>query len=251
MKEYGLIGYPISHSFSEMYFSEKFHKENITDSVYKLYPIEDIDSFPEFIRNNPTIEGLNVTIPYKESIIKYLDELDKDAKLIGAVNTIKIKRKAGKIKLTGYNTDAAAFENSLKPYLKSQHNKALILGSGGSSKAIQFVLKKLGISYRIVTHRPLKANYIAYCSLTKSFIQNYKIIINSTPLGMYPDVDSCPDIPYKYLCEDHILFDLVYNPPQTRFLRQGKERCKVTINGQKMLELQADLSWKLWKGFGN
>lgn len=247
MKEYGLIGYPLSHSFSEKYFSEKFKKENIKDSVYKLYPLEDIDSFPEFLRKNPNIKGLNVTIPYKESIIKYLDELDMDARMISAVNTIKIKRKAGKTKLIGYNTDAQAFETSLKPHLKPQHKKALILGSGGSSKAIQFVLKKLGISCTVATRRPLKAHHIIYWAITKSFIESHLIIINTTPLGMYPDIEKFPDIPYQFLNSDHILFDLIYNPQQTSFLKLGKEKGSITINGQEMLELQADLSWKLWR----
>ncbi|MCD4772297.1 MAG: shikimate dehydrogenase [Bacteroidales bacterium] len=247
MKKYGLIGYPLSHSFSEKYFSEKFKNENIKDSVYKLFPLEDIGSFPELIKKNPDIEGLNVTIPYKERIIKYLDELDMDARMIGAVNTIKIVKKSGKTKLIGYNTDAKAFEIFLKNFLKQRHNKALLLGSGGSSKAIQFVLKKLGIPCTVATRRPLKAQHVVYWAITKSFIESYQIIINTTPLGMFPDIEKFPDIPYKFLNSEHILFDLIYNPQETHFLKKGKEKGCITINGLKILELQADLSWKLWR----
>lgn len=251
MKEYGLIGYPLSHSFSERYFSEKLKRENIKDSIYKHYPLKEIESFPKFLKENSNIKGLNVTIPYKEGIIKYLDEIDVYARMIGAVNTIKIEKKSGKTKLIGYNTDAKAFESTLKPILKPQYKKALILGSGGSSKAIQFILKKLGIATTIVSRKPLKSHHIVYWAISKSLLESHSIIINTTPLGMYPDIEKYPDIPYQFLTSNHVLYDLIYNPPKTKFINFGLEKKCKTFNGEDMLKLQADLSWNIWKSNDN
>ncbi|HRO42356.1 MAG TPA: shikimate dehydrogenase [Flavipsychrobacter sp.] len=237
---YGLIGYPLTHSFSPAYFKKKFEKHNI-DAAYEKYEFADISFFPTLIKNNPELKGLNVTIPHKTSIISCLDKLDDAAKEIGAVNCIDIRD--GKLK--GYNTDVIGFEESLFPLLKPFHKKALILGTGGSSQAVKYVLKKLKIEALSVS-RNKKEDVIIYEELDNEAMKEHLLIINTTPIGMYPNVDSCPDIPYHFLTKDHLLYDLIYNPAETKFLRLGKEKGSVVKNGLEMLQLQADASWGIW-----
>ena len=241
MKQYGLIGYPLSHSFSKGYFAEKFAKENIVDCKYDVFPLEKIEDFVELCNDKKNLIGLNVTIPYKEKIIPFLDELDETAANIGAVNTIKFSNG----KKIGYNSDAYGFEMSLKPLLKSHHTQALILGTGGASKAVEYVLKKLGIAFQYVS-RTKNDKAISYEELNESIIQHSKLIINTTPIGMYPNIDTAPDIPYNVLTEKHLLYDLVYNPEETLFLKKGKEKGAQTKNGLEMLYLQAERSWEIW-----
>lgn len=246
MKQFGLIGYPLAHSFSEKYFKEKFRKENISDCVYQLFPLEKINKLPKLILENPSLGGLNVTVPYKESVIKYLDELDKVAQVVGAVNCIQIEKRGKGDRLIGYNTDVIGFEQSLMPYLKSYHQSAIILGTGGSAKAVAYVLKKLGIAYTLVSRNAKDKNTIGYADLTESFIQNHLLIINTTPLGMYPNTQLFPQIPYEHLTEQYLLFDLVYNPEQTLFLQKGKLQGATIKNGLEMLYLQAEKSFEIW-----
>lgn len=242
--KFGLIGKNISYSFSQGYFIEKFKKLKLEQHKYRNYDLPDISEFP-FITYHREEEfgGFNVTIPYKESIIKYLSRLDIDAQKIGAVNTIKITNDN---ELIGFNTDVYGFENSLKTLLKSHHKKALILGTGGASKAIAFVLAKLNIGIQFVSRNPISEDVISYNNLSKSIIEEHQLIINCTPIGVYPEIDNCPDIPYEFLTEKHFLFDLIYNPSETKFLKQGKKQGAVIKNGLEMLELQAEKSWEIW-----
>ncbi|ULC60672.1 shikimate dehydrogenase [Flaviramulus sp. BrNp1-15] len=243
MKKLGLLGKNISYSFSRAYFKKKFEEENIQNVSYDNFDIVSIDIFPSIIQNTKDLKGLNVTIPYKEQVIPYLDKLNKKAKAIGAVNTIKITKKG---KLVGYNTDCYGFKNSLKPFIKSHHKKALILGTGGASKAIAFSLKELGISYKYVSRKLSKGIDFSYDTLDESDIKNHQVIINCTPLGTYPNIDDCPNIPYEGITNHHILFDLIYNPEETTFLKRGKEKLATTINGLNMLKLQAEKAWSIW-----
>jgi shikimate dehydrogenase len=238
---YGLIGFPLSHSFSKGYFAEKFKKENIHESFYEVFPIPTIALFPDLVERCKNLKGLNVTIPYKEQVMSYLDAVDPEAQAIGAVNTIKFENG----KMTGYNSDVWGFEKSLLPMLHPDHLHALILGTGGASKAVAYVLNKLGITYHFVS-RGLTENTIAYEALTPETIRHTKLIINTSPVGMYPNVDTCPDIPYEYIGDHHLLYDLIYNPEETLFLRKGKERGAATKNGLEMLALQAERSWQIW-----
>jgi len=248
MKILGLIGFPLSHSFSEKYFSEKFLRENISDYEYRLFPIENISELPELINLIPDIYGFNVTIPYKEEIIDFLDDIDSEAKEIGAVNVIKIYYSNKKPFLKGYNTDIYGFTNSLVPFLNGTENKALILGTGGASKAVQHGLKKLNIDFTLVSRQPYKEEKtIYYSELTKNIIEKHQIIINTTPLGMYPDILTYPDIPYDFITNQHIMFDLIYNPKETQFLKFGKFKNAITINGLEMLVLQAEKSWEIFR----
>lgn len=242
MRKFGLLGKNISYSFSRNYFENKFKNENIVNVTYENFDISTIESFPVIISETKNLRGLNVTIPYKEAIIPLLDKLDPTAKNIGAVNTIKITKKG---LLKGYNTDYYGFKNSLKPLLKKQHKKALILGTGGASKAVAYALKKLNIEYRFVS-RTLTGNTIKYESLNKDIIASHLIIINCTPLGTFPNITDCPNIPYNFLTKDHILYDLIYNPEETQFLKNGIPRGCTVTNGLKMLQLQAEKSWKIW-----
>jgi shikimate dehydrogenase len=242
----GLIGYPLTHSFSAGYFSDKFKRENITDYEYRNFPLKNISRFRQLLKNNPGLCGLNVTIPYKEQIISYLDKLDSVAERIGAVNTVKFIRKGNRNELVGYNTDSTGFLKSLTPSLNSSHKRALILGTGGASKAVAFVLQELEIEFLFVTRNP-KPGMITYRDLCLSIIRNHLLIINTTPLGTYPDVQSFPDIPYDLLTPGHIMYDLVYNPPETEFLRLGRQKGATCINGQRMLEIQAEKSWEIWQ----
>jgi shikimate dehydrogenase len=241
--DFGLIGKNISYSFSKNHFTTKFENDAL-DYSYENFDIDDISKFPSIIKNNPELLGLNVTIPYKESIIPYLDELDADSQEIGAVNTIKIEASG---KLIGFNTDHYGFQNSIKPFLKPNHKKALILGTGGASKGVAFALKNLNIPYDFVSrHYNRQAKFI-YSDLSESVIETYQIIINCTPLGTYPNVNECPDIPYDGLTREHLLFDLIYNPIQTKFLICGEIKGAAISNGFNMLELQAEKSWDIWR----
>jgi len=246
MKQFGLIGYPLSHSFSAQYFSEKFFRENIHDCRYELFPIQNISELELLIKNNIFIKGLNVTIPYKESIIPFLTSIDNTAKEIGAVNTIRIIDNKNFI-LHGYNTDAFGFEESIKPLLKKDHQKALILGTGGASRAVAYVLKKLGIEFLFVSRNKNGTNSILqYNELNRKIILTHQLIINTTPLGMFPNINEMPDIPYDFITKDHLLFDLVYNPSETLFMKKGIEKNASVSNGLQMLYLQAERSWQIW-----
>lgn len=244
MRLFGLIGYPLSHSFSKKYFTEKFSKENIPGCHYELFPLEDIGHFPELVRTHPDLAGLNVTIPYKQLVIPYLDELDQAAAAVGAVNTISVIN--GKLK--GYNTDVYGFELSLRHLLSSGKNrpdKALVLGSGGAAQAVTFVLRKLNIDYKTVSRSSDKGNF-TYNDLNDKIIGEHLLIINTTPLGMSPNINNLPLIPYPSLGPEHFLFDLVYNPAVTAFLEKGKIAGAATSNGLEMLYLQAEKAWDIW-----
>ena len=240
MATYGLIGYPLTHSFSPAYFANKFHQEGV-DAVYEKYELSNIEDFHKLIRTKPEITGLNVTIPYKQSIIPFLDELSTSAKEIGAVNCIAFKD--GKLK--GYNTDVIGFEESLLPVLRPQHQKALVLGTGGSSLAVRYVLERLNIPYRLVS-RNKTASTITYDELDEAVLKEYLVIINTTPVGMFPDVENCPAIPYAAISPAHLLYDLIYNPAETKFLALGKMQGAYIRNGWEMLQLQAEASWQIW-----
>lgn len=236
---YGLIGYPLSHSFSPKWFTEKFAAEDI-DALYKAYPLEHVEDILDLLSNYP-LKGLNVTIPYKESVTGFLDTLSPEAKAIGAVNCIDIRNG----KRTGHNTDIIGFEQSLIPLLQPHHTKALVLGSGGAAKAVNYVLDKLGIERRSVSRNKTE-NTLTYQDLTEEIIKQHTLIINTTPLGMSPNEDYAPPIPYNNLTEQHLLYDLIYNPSETKFLRLGKANGAQTKNGHEMLILQAEASWKIW-----
>jgi len=246
MDKYGLIGYPLHHSFSQSYFNEKFRSEKI-DAEYVNFEIPTIKEFPGIIKNNPDLKGLNVTIPYKEQIIPYLDGLSDNAKAIGAVNVIKfVRNKSGKkVKLTGYNSDVIGFQQSLEPLLEKHHQSALILGTGGASKAIRRGLENLGISFQFVCIEKT-AYSIFYEDITPEMMQKHTVIVNCTPVGMFPNVNECPNIPYDLLTPHHLLYDLVYNPDETLFLKKGKEHGTKAKNGLEMLLLQAFASWEFW-----
>ncbi|MCE3279117.1 MAG: shikimate dehydrogenase [Bacteroidetes bacterium] len=259
--KYGLIGYPLSHSFSKSYFNEKFEKENITDCEYELFPIKKIEELNSLIQAQPALKGLNVTIPYKETVIPFLDELDETAKAVGAVNCIKIEnhdsQKDSKLSksnfpnqtLKGYNTDVFGFRQSIKPFLETQHERALILGTGGASKAVHHVLKEIGIDCYFVTRDKTTSEnekIFEYSELNEYMIAAFKLIVNTTPLGMFPDVNTSPEIPYQYITSSHLLYDLIYNPSETEFLKQGKAKGASTVNGLSMLKQQAEEAWRIW-----
>ena len=242
----GLIGKKLSHSFSKSYFEEKFKTLNLLSShSYSLFELDTIEDFTELIKNNTELKGLNVTIPYKESILKFLDEIDEEAKEIGAVNTIKFSYKKDKSQLKGYNTDVVGFRNAIKPFLKNTHERALILGTGGASKAVCFVLKNLGIETLLVSRNPTN-NQISYREINEYVMKYHKLIINCTPLGTFPNVDEKPKVPYKLINESHTLMDLVYNPIQTEFMRLGKLEGATVLNGLSMLQHQADEAWEIF-----
>lgn len=242
--KFGIIGKNISYSFSKKYFTKKFIQLKLNHHSYENFDIQSIDELPLILnKNTPYLKGINVTIPYKEEVFKYLDEFEEDAKTIGAVNTIKI---LNNYRLKGYNTDVYGFEKSLKPLLKKHINKALVLGTGGASKAIAFVLKKLEIEFKFVSRSPINEQTISYSDLTNKIINNHHLIINCTPLGTFPKIENFPDIPYQYLTNKHFLYDLIYNPVETSFLSKGKEMGAVIKNGEQMLILQADKAWEIW-----
>jgi shikimate dehydrogenase len=245
VRKYGLIGYPLGHSFSKKYFSEKFLNEHISDSSYENYPLRSIDDFPVLINSDDSLCGLNVTIPYKSQIIRFLDFIDPEAVEIGAVNVLKIRRESGRIRIYGYNSDITGIRHTLLPYMRDNVRNAIVLGSGGSSKAVMYVLDKFGLTARLVS-RERKAGVLEYSDLNSDIIDNTQLIINTTPLGMFPDVHGRPDIDYNKLTPGHILFDLVYNPEFTSFLRAGAERGCTTISGIKMLHSQAERAWEIW-----
>ncbi|MGL4994044.1 MAG: shikimate dehydrogenase family protein [Bacteroidales bacterium] len=249
MNQYGLIGYPLTHSFSQGFFNDKFHAELI-DARYDNYEIPSIMEFENLISNNQELRGLNVTIPYKEQVINYLDELDPVAAEIGAVNVVKFINRDGKRILKGYNSDVIGFSRSIEYQLKRDHRAALILGTGGSSKAVKYALEKLGLETLSVSRYPQQGE-INYQQITKELLQEYTVIVNTTPLGMYPKVDDAPSIPYEYLCDDHLLYDLLYNPSETKFLQLGKAKGAKTVNGLEMLLLQAEASWEIWNNEEN
>ena len=243
MRTFGLIGFPLTHSFSQKYFTDKFLTEKIEYIEYCNFPIEKIEDVQQVFENE-NLCGFNVTIPYKETIIQFLDELDSSSSGVGAVNTV-VFRNGNKI---GYNTDVYGFENSLKPLLNEHHNKALILGTGGSSKAVAYVLKKLRIEFQFVSRNQI-ANSISYDDLKPQTILEHKLIINTTPLGMFPEIQDAPGIPYSFITSQHLLFDLIYNPEETEFLKRGKQQGAQTKNGLEMLQLQAEKSWEIWNKF--
>jgi len=247
MKTYGLIGYHLGHSFSRNFFNEKFAGENLSDHEYVNFELDTIDEFPGIFDSNRNISGLNCTIPYKQQIMSFMDEIDPEAEEIGAVNTVKIVYHNGKRILKGFNTDLYGFENSLLPMLEEKHKKALILGTGGASKAIKYLFGKMGIEYlSATTKESSNEKEISYHQLNDELMKDYLIIINATPLGTFPKVDSCPEIPYDLITADHILYDLVYNPAETLFLKKGKAQGAKTKNGLEMLHLQALKSWEIW-----
>lgn len=245
MKQYGLIGFPLTHSFSEKYFAEKFRKEKINDVEYMNFPLQSIGEIMSLVIDNPEICGLNVTIPYKEQVIPFLNDIHPEANEAGAVNTIKIFRGKSKISLKGYNTDIIGFIQSLPPDISKHHRNVLVLGTGGASKAVVCGLKKLNIKYQLVS-RTGKPGCVTYKDLDEKTIRKNTLIINTTPLGMYPDTGSLPDIPYRYLSEKHLLYDLIYNPSVTRFLKEGKKHGTGVMNGLQMLKNQAEESWRIW-----
>ncbi len=241
MRLFGLIGNPLTHSFSKKYFTAKFEREGLTDCRYELFPISSIEELPKLLQENPDLCGLNVTIPYKEQVLSYLDEENELVQAIRACNCIDLQ--GGRLK--GYNTDVLGFEQSLAQLWRPHHKKALILGTGGVSKAVRYILQKLGLSYRYVSRKP-GVHSFSYEQLTPQVMEEYTLIVNTTPLGTYPNVTEAPQIPYEALTSNHYLFDMVYNPEKTLFLRKGEESGAVIKNGYDMLEIQADESWKIW-----
>lgn len=245
MRLFGLIGYPLDHTFSPRYFAEKFEKEGIDNCEYRAFPISELDQLTKLLAEYPELEGLNVTKPYKQMVLNYMNVIDGEAYKVGAVNTVKITHRGLDFHLKGFNTDIYGYRESLRKLLKPEHNQALILGSGGASKAIQYVLDAFGINYRLVSRKPGE-NCVTYEELSNKLIAESKLIINATPIGSYPRNDEAPPIPYEALGSEHLLYDLVYNPPTTKFMKKGLEQGAVVKNGQEMLELQAEKSWEIW-----
>jgi shikimate dehydrogenase len=241
MRLYGLIGYPLTHSFSEKYFAQKFEREGIHGCRYESFPMKDIDQLGSLLLGHPELKGLNVTIPYKKVVIKHLHEKHLPEGL-EACNVIDIRDG----KLTGYNTDWTAFRDSLQTVIKPHHSDALVLGTGGAAEAVIYALKKMDIPVSIVSRHISRDSTYTYNELNKQIIEQHNIIINTTPLGLYPDVNSCPQIPYEYITPHHILFDLIYNPERTLFLQKGKKQGATIKNGEEMLVMQAEESWKIW-----
>ena len=242
MREFGLIGRNISYSFSEGYFTKKFKELGITDSKYSTFDLSDISELKELLISKPNLSGFNITIPYKQDVLAFLDELDESAKSIKAVNTVKISEG----KLIGYNTDTFGFRTSIKPFFEPQHRKALILGTGGAAKAIAFVLEQLGVDYFYVSRNPKTEKEVSYSDLTPEAITNFPFIINCSPIGTFPNINDCPNIPYDGITSSHLLYDLVYNPEETLFLKKGKDRGATTVNGLSMLHHQAEEAWRIW-----
>lgn len=245
MRTFGLIGFPLGHSFSKRFFTEKFEKEGIADCKYELFPIEHITALDSLIADNDTLRGLNITIPHKVNVLPYLNETDVAATEIGAVNCISIEQKDGEKWLKGYNTDAFGFAESLKPYLKPYHTRALILGDGGAAKAVKYVLEQLSIAYISVVRTAI-AGAITYEEISDELISTHHVIINTTPLGTFPNIEGAPDIPYQLISAKHLAYDLVYNPEETEFLKRAKAQGAAVKNGLEMLQLQAERSWFIW-----
>lgn len=241
---YGLLGYPLTHSFSRTFFNEKFIAENIS-AEYVNFEIDRIDLIKKVVTENPELRGLNVTLPYKEAVIPYMNEMDETAKIIGAVNVIKFIREKGKLRLKGFNSDIIGFTDSIRPLLKPEHKKGLILGTGGASKAVWYGLLSLGITPRLVSRTP-KEEVLTYEDLTPEIMKEYTVIVNTTPLGMYPHTATCPPIPYEQISDKHLIYDLIYNPDRTLFMEKAAKQGATTKNGLEMLLLQAFASWDIW-----
>ena len=244
MDKYGLIGYPLIHSFSRSFFNEKFQNEGI-DAVYENFEIPAIENLPEVIDSNPELKGLNVTIPYKEKVISYLDAVSPEARAIGAVNVIKVTHSGSETTLKGYNSDVIGFTKSIEPLLERWHKKALILGTGGASKAVDYGLRSLGLETVFVS-RYERPGTIQYNKISPDVIKEYNVIINCTPVGMYPHVDECPQLPYEAMDSHTLLYDLIYNPDKTLFMKKGEDNGATVKNGLEMLLLQAFSSWEFW-----
>ncbi len=245
MRKFGLIGYPLGHSFSKKYFTDKFIREHISDSSYENYPLKDIGEVTELFASENELCGLNITIPYKSAIIKFLDTITPEAEEIGAVNVLKIRRSGGQIRLSGYNSDVTGIRDTLRPFINENTKNALVLGTGGSSRAVCYVLKKFGLNVDQVS-RKKTPGVLAYSDIGSDHLQRIQLIVNTTPLGMFPDIEGKPDIDYGSLTRNHILFDLVYNPEITSFLKMGAEKGSAIISGIKMLHSQAEKSWEIW-----
>ncbi len=243
MKLYGLIGNPLTHSLSKKYFDEKFKKENLLSYQFQNFALKHIEQITEIVQNNSSLYGFAITIPYKQAIIPFLHFASDEVQKIQACNCVKIIDG----QLYGYNTDIIGFEKSFTELLQPQHNKALILGTGGAAKAVQFVLKKLGISFLNVSRKIINETTITYQQINQQLLEEYTIIINTTPLGTFPNTNECPDIPYQLLTANHYLFDLVYNPPLTKFLQLGQHHKSIIKNGSDMLTIQAEENWKIWE----
>ncbi|MBQ9672766.1 MAG: shikimate dehydrogenase [Prevotella sp.] len=246
MDKYGLIGFPLGHSFSIGYHNQRFADEGI-NAKYVNFEIPSIDDLPEVLSSNPDLKGLNVTIPYKEKVMAFLDYVSPEARAIGAVNVIKVEHEGKKIRLKGYNSDVIGFTQSIEPMLEDYHKKALVLGTGGASKAVAYGLKSLGIEPVFVS-RYERPGTIQYSNITPDVVKEYNVIVNCTPLGMYPKTETCPDLPYEALDDHNILYDLIYNPDETLFMKKGAARGAQTKNGLEMLLLQAFASWEFWNG---
>ena len=244
MDKYGLIGYPLGHSFSISYFNQKFADESI-NARYLNFEIPSIDDLLQVLDSNPELKGLNVTIPYKEKVMQFLDYVSPEARAIGAVNVIKVERQGKKTMLKGYNSDVIGFTQSIEPMLEKHHKKALILGTGGASKAINYGLKALGLE-TVYVSRYERPGTIQYDKITPEVVQEYNVIVNCTPLGMYPKTEECPNLPYEAMDSKNILYDLIYNPDETLFMKRGAERGANVKNGLEMLLLQAFASWEFW-----
>lgn len=248
MKSFGLIGKKLTHSFSKKYFEDKFKKENLENHKYELFELATIEAFQNLISDNPLINGLNVTIPYKQDIIPYLDRLDESATKVGAVNTVKIQFDNNESKLIGYNTDYLAFKNSLVQWIDQQELKALVLGTGGAAKAVCTALKELSIGFKQMSRDENKGITYEQLMDNPNFIEDHELIINTTPVGMCPEVDALPLLPYHLINKNHYLYDLVYNPEHSSFLKQGQFKGAKIKNGLEMLHLQAEYSWEIWNG---
>ena len=246
MDKYGIIGHPLGHSFSKNYFNEKFHDEGI-DAEYINFDIQNIGNLPEVLATNPELKGLNVTIPYKEKVLSYLDYISVEARAIGAVNVIRVGRKGNNVLLKGYNSDVIGFTRSIEPILEKFHRKALVLGTGGASKAVSYGLRSLGLETVLVS-RFERPGTIQYKDITPDVVREYKVIVNCTPCGMYPNYEECPELPYEALDSHNLLYDLIYNPDETLFMKKGREQGALTKNGIEMLLLQAFASWDFWNG---
>lgn len=246
MDKYGIIGHPLGHSFSKNYFNEKFHDEGI-DAEYINFDIQNIGNLPEVLATNPELKGLNVTIPYKEKVLSYLDYISVEARAIGAVNVIRVEHKGNNVLLKGYNSDVIGFTRSIEPILEKFHRKALVLGTGGASKAVSYGLRSLGLETVLVS-RFERPGTIQYKDITPDVVREYKVIVNCTPCGMYPNYEECPELPYEALDSHNLLYDLIYNPDETLFMKKGREQGALIKNGIEMLLLQAFASWDFWNG---
>ncbi|MEO6584064.1 MAG: shikimate dehydrogenase [Ferruginibacter sp.] len=242
MKDFGLIGFPLEQSFSKKYFTEKFEKEGLADHTFHLFALKSINDFNALIAAHENLHGLAVTIPYKQAVMQFLTTINDEAKDIGAVNCIKVDG----AKLTGYNTDILGFKNSFIPLLQSEHNGALVLGTGGASKAVQYVLKQMGLPFILVSRKPQQQNIISYTAITQQILDQFPVIINCTPVGMYPIVDRFPEIPYHLLSNRNYLYDLIYKPGETLFLQKGRVAGATVKNGLDMLYIQAEENWNIW-----